>query len=424
MGSWISLILYFSVLFGVVDCGLPTPTWKDATELYDNLSSKSYKHVRPTEDYSQAMEVNITFSIVAINEINEVSGTMAFTSFIIVSWKDEKMKWDILSSGLIFTMMPFDEVWTPNLVVVNPGGEMKKIGDDYTYVRYVFDGRAYWQPTIIMSTACDIDITYFPFDTQVCNVMINSWMNTPSEVKLAAPVLNANMDYFRKNGEWDVKSITHELIENEHFSIVQINFELKRKPIFHVVNIILPIVFLGFINPLVFILPVECGERISYAITVLLSFAVFMTLVSDRMPETSEPQAVISVFLVLMLVYSVAIMLLTILSLRLYFRNDNKPVPKYARKILMVLTFQMFFPKKTFIEPVRTKNLNTDGPLQESNENQLNTKNEADNNVYFADSDPFADWKNVAVTVDFILFVFSVAFFIILTAAFLIYIGK
>ena len=45
---------------------------------------------------------------------------------------------------------------------------------------------------------------------------------------------------------------------------------------------------LSLLNVLVFILPADCGERMALAVTVLLSFTVYLGIISDSMPKTSE----------------------------------------------------------------------------------------------------------------------------------------
>ncbi|XP_055954375.1 neuronal acetylcholine receptor subunit alpha-7-like [Patella vulgata] len=52
-------------------------------------------------------------------------------------------------------------------------------------------------------------------------------------------------------------------------------------------NIILPVLFLSFMGALVFMLPADAGEKISLAITILLAYIVFLTIVSESMPQTS-----------------------------------------------------------------------------------------------------------------------------------------
>ena len=62
---------------------------------------------------------------------------------------------------------------------------------------------------------------------------------------------------------------------------------LKRKPLFYVLNIILPCVMLSILQLMVFLVPPSAGEKVSLGVTVLLSFTVFLLMVSDNMPQTS-----------------------------------------------------------------------------------------------------------------------------------------
>jgi len=49
----------------------------------------------------------------------------------------------------------------------------------------------------------------------------------------------------------------------------------------------MPIVLTSLLVVLVFIVPVESGEKVSYVLTVFLSLAVLLTIVADSLPSTS-----------------------------------------------------------------------------------------------------------------------------------------
>lgn len=413
------VLLYWNILTRTIfaeDQGeqkIVTPTYVNASDLHDSVLKGYNKHVRPVENQYTPTYVGIVFSLLSVNDVDAVGGILSFSSFITASWMDEMIRWDGSLTGLYHFMLPFDLVWTPNLVISNPGGQMKKIGDDYAHVRYIHDGTAIWTPPIIMKTTCGIDITLFPFDSQTCVIYMNSWMTIPSEVTLFAAHREGDMTYYQENGEWDMESVS---IAEVGGSVLKISIKLKRKPIFLVVNIILPIVFLGIINPLVFILPVECGERISYAITVLLSFAVFLTLVSDRLPESSEPQALLSFYLLLALVYSVVILVITVLTLRLYFKEDNEPVPKYVRRIMMVLSFRVCRRTPSSVGP--------DVKDQQCSQTVASDRKETiDDGLDNGNMDHFDNWKNVAKSIDFIVFVSGLVIFVVATIGFLTILG-
>ncbi|XP_060559571.1 5-hydroxytryptamine receptor 3A-like [Ruditapes philippinarum] len=87
-----------------------------------------------------------------------------------------------------------------------------------------------------------------------------------------------------------------------------------------------PIIFLAYLNNVVFVIPAECGERISYSITVLLAIAVYLTIVGDNLPKTSFPMAYFSYYLLALLITSICITLATIFNLRIYHYTTSDPV--------------------------------------------------------------------------------------------------
>ena len=69
---------------------------------------------------------------------------------------------------------------------------------------------------------------------------------------------------------------------------------LERKAQYSIINVIVPIVLLSIMDLLVFWLPPESGEKVSLGITVLLSFSVFLLVVDERMPRTSDTVPILS----------------------------------------------------------------------------------------------------------------------------------
>ena len=73
-----------------------------------------------------------------------------------------------------------------------------------------------------------------------------------------------------------------------NYSEVKFTLHIQRKPLFYKFNLVFPCILLSFIGVLVFVLPVESGEKVSLSMTVLLSLTVFMLMVSESMPASSE----------------------------------------------------------------------------------------------------------------------------------------
>lgn len=83
---------------------------------------------------------------------------------------------------------------------------------------------------------------------------------------------------YEENGIWKIIDTSWNIEKHKAVSEIIFNIKLQRKPLYYVMNIILPVAFLGFLNILVFVIPVDAGEKMSFSVTVFLSFAVFLTI--------------------------------------------------------------------------------------------------------------------------------------------------
>lgn len=97
------------------------------------------------------------------------------------------------------------------------------------------------------------------------------------------------------NGEWQLTKYNVERNEtvytgtdSEIYPDVTIVLVIHRRILYYVLNIIFPCVWLSILSLLNFLLPPDEGEKITLGITVLLSYSVFMLLVAENMPSTSE----------------------------------------------------------------------------------------------------------------------------------------
>ena len=102
--------------------------------------------------------------------------------------------------------------------------------------------------------------------------------------------------------------------------------KLERKPRFIMLSMILPILMLAILNLLVFVLPYESGEKASYAVTVFLTFVVFLTILSSVLPTNSDSLSIFSVYIIILTVQSTVITIIDVSVLRL--RELERPVPK------------------------------------------------------------------------------------------------
>ena len=175
----------------------------------------------------------------------------------------------------------------------------KSIYNELFYKRFrvsvTHNGLVNWVPGGKFVTSCQLDITFYPFDDQTCNIDLVDWAYHGLQVKLINGSDRIGLDAFTHSGEWDILGTRatsgdqfYESDPGVPFPRVRFTLYLRRKPMFYLINIITPCMMMSLLAVLVFYLPPDSGEKVSLGITVLLSFSVFLLLVAENVPKTSE----------------------------------------------------------------------------------------------------------------------------------------
>ena len=66
------------------------------------------------------------------------------------------------------------------------------------------DGSCLWVPPGLFLSTCKIDITWFPFDDQKCELKLGSWTYEAKEIDLQLKGDGGDISNFIKNGEWSL----------------------------------------------------------------------------------------------------------------------------------------------------------------------------------------------------------------------------
>ena len=118
---------------------------------------------------------------------------------------------------------------------------------------------------------------------------------------------------------------------------ITFSLQFKRKPTFLVINVVIPVVFLSLLNPVVFILPHESGERVTFSVTMLLSFTVFENVIGDNIPKTS-PMPLLCNYVVIVFCVSGIITLFDTLCQRIYHTRGEQTAPPWLEYCLCMVS--------------------------------------------------------------------------------------
>ncbi|XP_046374271.2 ligand-gated ion channel 4-like [Haliotis rufescens] len=192
-------------------------------------------------------------------------------------------------------------------------------------------GSIEWLVTGTTETRCPINIYKFPFDTQTCVVVIRGWFGFYNNIRLSSEA-HVDMKEFKENSEFEIspEDITN-IDSGNDGPVIRITIHLRRRPLFYIFTVLLPVVLLYSLNPFVFLLPSQSGEKTSMAVSVLLSFQLFLSIIRDSLPENSLTVSLFSLYVTLANFTSIIIVVLNILLLKmkdalLYIFNILLPV--------------------------------------------------------------------------------------------------
>lgn len=308
--------------------------------VYNAVLSGYNKDARPILDQSKTMNATLDFYLRTIANLDEVSSELVTVGLFTIIWTDEVITWNPGSyGGTVSVNIDESLVWKPSMTLLNPmSTNVGLLGFKQSKIQYFYTGVAYWNIADRYQTTCDFDTTYFPFDKQTCEIKIMAWDYTTQVVMMYPLVPVVNLTYFSENGAWELLSTATRSETLSYYSVVVFSLNLKRRALFFVTNLLIPVFTMLILNTLVFILPPNSGERVGYSITCLLALAVFLTLVSEGLPQVSKPMPVIGYVLTVYLLISALICVETIYILRLHYREENENIASFYVKIYRLFT--------------------------------------------------------------------------------------
>jgi hypothetical protein len=135
---------------------------------------------------------------------------------------------------------------------------------------------------------------------------------------------SVTLDEYTENSAWKITSLSKRkyLLYNTYH--IDIEFQLQRRANFATFTLIMPLLMLAFLNICVFLVPVGSGEKGSFAITIFLSYGIFVTIVSDTLPDNSLQISYFLLFIIVLLFMSVLSVVYTIIQAKLMSSMGDK----------------------------------------------------------------------------------------------------
>ncbi|XP_042327896.1 acetylcholine receptor subunit epsilon [Sceloporus undulatus] len=310
--------------------------------LFGRLFADYDRRLRPVkEEGAPPLEVAIKLTLTNLISLNEKLETLTTNVWLAQQWVDYRLNFSSQDYGGIGALrVPAESVWLPDIVLENNIDGNFEVAYSANVLIYP-GGSVFWLPPAIYRSTCSIEVTFFPFDWQNCSLVFRSQTYNAKEVQLTfgpddltgVPVKEVIIDpaAFTENGEWAIRHrpARRQLapvsgLEAPGFSEMHYFLIIQRKPLFYIINIIIPCVLISSLVVLVYFLPAESGgQKCTVSISVLLAQTVFLFLIAQQVPETSLSIPLIGKYLLFVMVVATLIVMNCVIVLNVALRSPN-----------------------------------------------------------------------------------------------------
>ncbi|UJR26492.1 hypothetical protein I4U23_007819 [Adineta vaga] len=375
---WLLLILFNILLFWIKDVHSSYHEEQLFKELFQNYNPL----IRPVRNVEETITVSFSIALLQLISVVEKEQVLKTNVWLQVKWKDYQMQWKREKYGGIQSIrVPPSQVWTPDVVLFNNADGKYEASFKSNVVIY-YNGDMNWVPPAIYKSSCYIDVKFFPFDKQTCELRFGSWTYDQQQMNFTyytETEKNITIKDYVVSGSWDLlegpmfiqQSSSLPIANNESdpssSSIAVTDARLKkadgrdrvefvcrlvikRKTLFYTVNLIIPTVLISFLSVFVFYLPTDAGEKMTLSISILLALVVFLLLISKILPPTSIVIPLIAKYLLFTFIMNIITIFFTVVIINYNYRTSRThKMPNWIKRLcidILPQILRMERPKK------------------------------------------------------------------------------
>lgn len=311
--------------------------------------------VRPTLKPVSPVDVSFDSVIFTINSLNEKTGILTTDSWLKQTWIDVQLKWNASDFGNIDEIrLPAEKLWTPEIVLQNNADESFRYAMDKLVV-VNSSGHVTWVPHGRLHSFCRLDLTLFPYDTQICRLYFGSWAYDGALVSIRT---RGGMQFLPKTPDWEVMDYFSEIVSTydgaKKYPAALYTVYMKRVSVYYKYMLVAPSVVLACLTLLLFWIPLESKERFMLGTGILVSLSVLHLLLEDCLPTELGKLPIIASYLGFNLFLLVITLSISVVTMNCYYRGvQSQTVPSWMRWMFLGrLSRLMCIRMRRYAEPV------------------------------------------------------------------------
>ncbi|KAK9718868.1 Neurotransmitter-gated ion-channel transmembrane region [Popillia japonica] len=298
---------------------------------------------RPVANESESLEVKFGLTLQQIIDVDEKNQLLITNIWLSLEWNDYNLRWNESEYGGVKDLrITPNKLWKPDVLMYNSADE----GFDGTFQTNVVvkhNGSCLYVPPGIFKSTCKIDITWFPFDDQHCDMKFGSWTYDGNQLDLVLKSEEGgDLSDFITNGEWYLigmpgkkNTIVYQCCP-EPYVDVTFTIQIRRRTLYYFFNLIVPCVLISSMALLGFTLPPDSGEKLTLGVTILLSLTVFLNLVAETLPQVSDAIPLLGTYFNCIMFMVASSVVLTVVVLNYHHRTaDIHEMPQWIKTVFL-----------------------------------------------------------------------------------------
>ncbi|CAD6194789.1 unnamed protein product [Caenorhabditis auriculariae] len=324
-----------------------------------NYASERYNRLaRPTRRANDTIEIEFKLRLDQIVDVHEKDQVLTTKGWLIHSWYDPRLSWKPQDFGNITLMhFPGEMIWLPDVILYNNAHGSPSVFQ-ITQAHVTYDGRT-WVPPVVYYSLCNIDIEWYPYDIQNCELKFGSWTFSGTQLSLIhlktdEAKLEKEDDHsvwkvergvdlaqYQESVEWDLLSVNGVRHEKwypccDYPSIdITYHLQIRRKKLFYTVNMMIPCASLATLTAWVFYLPCESHQKIQLCISILVSLTVYFLMLIEVIPPTSIVTPLILRYLTFTMMMVTLSVGFTVFVQNIHYRTAEYPMSKLIRRVFI-----------------------------------------------------------------------------------------
>ncbi|EFP00434.1 CRE-LGC-19 protein [Caenorhabditis remanei] len=333
----IFLLIVIYTMFGSItsfyyNSELYVPKHKDFLDVQTNLTDQLFKDYNPTvspvytwidveqpigydREAPKRWNYTVFLYYLKLVEVKEPEEKVSVVLELMEYWFDARLSWNpshFHNTTTFYTRQ--DNVWSPTLTAFGVNDIMDFRDQDNRMVCIDNTGFLWNYISVRVSANCQMDVSRFPFDTQICQIQFCLPIFYRVQVEVLSEIYEGIMDekIFKTmgNSEWKLINLTNRVevlkyndnmgnmdlvrvtvIREFQLFLFQAIFEItiRRNPLYYIYMIVFPSFVINFVSIVgVFLNGADKMSRLNVGLTNIMTMTFILGVMADKIPRTGN----------------------------------------------------------------------------------------------------------------------------------------